>query len=1219
MKDIVVENNKHKISYLASPLISGTLPLDWIAFALSIIKSDVKSENSVDSYNLVTGTDYEAYELYRYLKSFTKQSTSKSEISSDEKVSNCSFFLFPSTEFLPFEIIEADSQILGLRQKTLYDLLISKSKNTKKILITSVPSLFQKVVSPNIYKSKLIINKVGNKIDKLFIISALEAYGYKRKLEVSNVGEYADHGHVLDIFTPIYDDPRRIEIAQGVLQSIRILSAETQRSKQSGSEESSSEQLSDSITICPIKEFTRVVVRDDKDKEELDKRIAKFRKFANTIDMSSSEIKFIEEAMKQDTFPPGSEYIYSELEHELVGIESYMPDNTFVSWMSAREKKDAITSWSQEIETQFQKLRPGVSLNNISLYKNETEVSYNLDNNFVNYRGSLDRDSLDSAATDNEKIPLIHRAEDFRAVTNYKDSKNYLNKEIVGYLKALLEKYKSVILSIPASVKSQSLIEFFHAENIKYTERFVSILQACEAKTRGLSIVYSESQESFFLSDNSLILLNEKILFGAVSSVKRRKYPFRKASFRSSIGSLKQLNEEDFVVHELYGIGKFLGLTKKNILGHSKNDTEYLEVEYAGGDKLYVPVYDFLKVGKYSGQEGAAPVLTKLGGGQWDIIRAKIKNDIAQVTSSLLKTLAVRSVVEGTSFEPFNSDDQWFAEQFTYEETIDQRKVIEEVLSDMCSSKPMDRLVCGDVGFGKTEVALRAAFKAVNSGKQVALLVPTTILAEQHGKTFLSRFASTHARVEVLNRFVDRKHVKQVISDLAEGKVDILIGTHRIIQSDIIFKDLGLVIVDEEHRFGVAQKEKLKRLRASVDLLSLSATPIPRTLQMALFGTRDLSVIETPPADRLAIKTSVLKFDTNEYARIIQREIDRGGQVYIVHHFISELSRLAEYVTQFVQNARVAIIHGKIPKKELEQIMEDFYDGKINVLVATHIIESGIDVPNANTMVIVDPQLFGLAQLYQLRGRVGRSDIQAHCYLMYKEVSELTTDAKRRLDALSAADELGVGFKLALQDLEIRGAGAFLGKNQSGHVQAVGYDMYLKILEEAVKVEKSKRDSNVSIEQAEEILIFDTDLQVGIYPVIPESFIPDPSERMIYYQKSGYIKDVTDAENLLDEFKDRFGTLPLEIVELVEFMLVRGLASNKGIHRISRQEKSFILSFVNQRYFDNFMLKLKKSSHKNWLALESNKIRINESDNVNINDNNSDGIAVLDYLKSFLM
>ncbi len=617
----------------------------------------------------------------------------------------------------------------------------------------------------------------------------------------------------------------------------------------------------------------------------------------------------------------------------------------------------------------------------------------------------------------------------------------------------------------------------------------------------------------------------------------------------AAISTFTDLEPNDLVVHEDHGIGRYHGLRTLHTDGR---DADFLLLEYGEGGRLYLPVERLDLITKYMGAPDGAARLDRLGGGAWQRVKESVRAALREMAEDLLKLYAARSVAERPSF---SGDTPWqgeFEAAFRFEETPDQMRAIEEVKADMGNARPMDRLVAGDVGYGKTEVALRAAFKAVADGRQVAVLVPTTVLAQQHWNTFTDRFAPFPAKVELLSRFRSPKEQRAVAQGLAKGTVDVVIGTHRLLSKDIEFKNLGLLVVDEEHRFGVAHKERLKRLRTSVDVLTLTATPIPRTLHMSLSGVRDLSVIETPPLDRLPVETIVTGFSRGVIKEAIERELARGGQVFFVHNRVQSLPSMTAFVQQLCPEARVAMGHGQMGERELESVMVKFVDGQIDVLVSTAIVESGLDIPASNTIIINRADRFGLAQLYQLRGRVGRERQQAYAYLLVPAEQQLDETAQRRLRVIEEMTELGVGFRLAMRDLEIRGTGNLLGAAQHGHIAAVGFDLYTKLLAEAVRELRGQPSS----ERVDPVITADVEA------LLPETYVPEVNQRLALYKRLAEVDAEDEVATLSAELADRFGPLPDPVAALLDIVALRVAAARIGVERIEARNGRAVLTFA---------------------------------------------------------
>ncbi|MDQ3070767.1 MAG: transcription-repair coupling factor [Acidobacteriota bacterium] len=659
--------------------------------------------------------------------------------------------------------------------------------------------------------------------------------------------------------------------------------------------------------------------------------------------------------------------------------------------------------------------------------------------------------------------------------------------------------------------------------------------------------------KGFRLPGASLQFYAETDVFDEERHVRER----RKSAARTFLSDFRDLKVGDLVVHIDHGIGQFVGLKKMQV-GHEP--VEFMELRYSGDDKLFVPVERLDLVQKYTG--GAHPSLDRLGGTTWEKAKTRVKKAMRDMAEELLKLYAQRKAVPGHAFAPDSHWQEEFNDAFEYDLTVDQSSAIADITGDMESPSPMDRLLCGDVGYGKTEVAMRAAFKAVMDGKQVAFLAPTTVLASQHLKTLRERFSGFPVSIDMVSRFRTKQEQKVTLTALGEGKVDIIVGTHRLLSKDVIFRDLGLLVVDEEQRFGVSHKEKIKQMRRKVDVLTLTATPIPRTLNMSLVGIRDMSVIETPPRDRMSIQTQVVKFDQAVIQRAIRNELERNGQVYFVHNRVESIFSIASLITRLVPEARVGVGHGQMGEDALEQVMVDFVAKRFDILIATTIIENGLDIPNANTMIINRADRYGLAQLYQLRGRVGRSDRRAYAYLLIPPEESLSSVARKRLAAIKEFSDLGSGFRIAALDLEIRGAGNLLGGEQSGHIEAVGFDMYMKLLEEAVrelKGEEIEDDRRASI-------------NLSIDLKIDEAYIPDMNQRLAIYRRMASARDLGTLDRLLDEVRDRYGAPPASLLNLAEYGRMRVMADRIGIESVEREGATLVLKFRNDARIEPMQL-----------------------------------------------
>lgn len=756
-----------------------------------------------------------------------------------------------------------------------------------------------------------------------------------------------------------------------------------------------------------------------------------------------------------------------------------------------------------------------------------------------------------------------------------------------GHLALLREKI--------AAIHSQFKV-FILCGNPGQVERLDELLDSEELHS-GMDYVIGpgELHEGFYFEEAGVAIFTDHQIFGRV----KRTRVYRRFKSAQALRHIHSLKPGDFVVHVDHGIAKYAGLEKVTSGDHTE---ECLKLLYQSGDKLYVPLEHFMRVQKFSAEEGAVPKLNKLGSADWERLKSRTKKTIKDIAQDLIRLYAERKSKKGFAFSP-DSDMQYELEaSFEYEDTPDQSTVTAEVKKDMEEETPMDRLVCGDVGYGKTEIAIRASFKAIQDSKQVAVLVPTTILAEQHFETFSARMKELPARVEVISRFKSVKEQKQILEKIKSGEIDILIGTHRLLSKDVEFKDLGLLIIDEEQRFGVIHKERLRQMKATVHTLTLTATPIPRTLHFSLMGGRDLSVINTPPQDRLPIKTEITQFDEDLIHDTIMQEMDRGGQVYYVHNRVQSIEQVAAALQQIVPKARLAIVHGQMAPKKVEDVVHAFMQKKHDVLIATTIIENGIDIPNVNTIIIDHAHQFGLSQLYQLRGRVGRSNKQAYCYLLTMPYSIMATDALRRLQAIEEFAELGSGFLIAMRDLEIRGAGNLLGSEQSGYMNAVGYELYCQIVEEAVF--ETKKEILPSAEPAPEIQVKEKVLQTHV-DVFCDTYIPDyyvnvQSERVRIYKELSGIQFIQKIDDIQKELLDRFGPIPDEVQHLLKSLEIKFYASRFGFERVAVDENKIILRIDRELVKDRALADTLKQKMSTILSSSDNIRLFQEKDNLDI-------------------
>ena len=999
--------------------------------------------------------------------------------------------LFPDWETLPYDTFSPHQEIISSRLSALFYLQQAK----KGIFLLPIATLMQRLCPPQYLQHNVLLIKKGDRlvIDKMRL--QLEMAGYRAVEQVLEHGEYAVRGSLLDLFPMGSAQPFRLDFFDDEIDSIRTFDVDTQRTL---------DEIQ-SVNLLPAHEFPTD-----------DKGIEFFRtQFRETFGEIRRDPEHIYQQISKGTLISGIEYWQPLFFAEMATLFDYLPQQTlFIDIEGNQEQgerfyRDAAQRYEQR---KADPMRPLLAPQ--KLWLNVDEVNRKLK--------SYPRISLKT-----EKVRSSVRQKNLPVTALPEVTIQSQQKEPLGQLRQFIEQFKGHILfSVETEGRRETLLDLLSPLKLK-PKQIKSLAQAEQEK---FSLWVSSLEQGFIIEQTPpLAIIGEANLLG--ERVQQRSRDKRKSVNPDTlVRNLAELKIGQPVVHLDHGVGRYGGLVTLDTGGIK---AEYLLLNYANESKLYVPVTSLHLISRYvGGSEETAP-LHKLGNEAWAKSRQKAAEKIRDVAAELLDVYAQRAAKKGFAFKYDREEFQQFAATFPFEETHDQEMAINAVLSDMCQPKAMDRLVCGDVGFGKTEVAMRAAFLAVMNHKQVAVLVPTTLLAQQHYENFKDRFANLPVNVEVLSRFKTAKEQKHILQNLSEGKVDILIGTHKLIQSDVKFSDLGLLIIDEEHRFGVGQKEKIKQLRANIDILTLTATPIPRTLNMAMNGIRDLSIISTPPARRLSIKTFVRQKDDLVIREAILREILRGGQVYYLHNDVASIENTAEQLAALVPEARIVVGHGQMRERELERVMTDFYHQRYNVLVCSTIIETGIDVPTANTIIIERADHFGLAQLHQLRGRVGRSHHQAYAYLLTPPPKMMTKDAERRLDALENLDNLGAGFILATHDLEIRGAGELLGNEQSGQIESIGFSLYMELLDAAVKALKEGREPSL-----DELTQQHADIELRIPALLPEDYLGDVNMRLSFYKRIAAAESKQELDELKVELIDRFGLLPdaaknlLQIAEL---------------------------------------------------------------------------------------
>jgi transcription-repair coupling factor (superfamily II helicase) len=1012
---------------------------------------------------------------------------------------------FPDWETLPYDHFSPHQDIISNRLSALYQIPRLK----QGIIITPVSTLMQRLCPREYLDSNVFFLKAGEKLQIDTTRKQLEKAGYRCVNQVREHGEFAVRGSIIDLFPMGSDTPFRIDLFDDEIDSIRMFSPETQRST----------EKVEKIELLPAKEFPLT-------EEAIDFFRQNWRSQFSGNPLNCPMYQDISEGI----CTPGIEYYLPFFFKQTATFFDYLPENCLI--VTVGDSHPQAEDFWREIQLRFDQRAHDVThpiLMPQQMFIAVNDVFEKI-NTHANIRIQADKNHTPlNLNIDHKAAKPLAALEQF--LLHY-TGRVLFCAETTGRREVLLQLFNAIHL-LPKSYTSWNT---FLNDNEKY------------------GITVAPLDEGLSLEEPLLTLIAESQLFGKRVMQRRR----RKETVQDTDIIIKDLAELQIgspIVHIDHGVGRYLGLQTLTV---GEQIAEFLTLEYADNTKLYVPVGSLHFISRYSGIDPEHAPLHKLGTDQWNKAKRKAAEQVRDVAAELLDLYAKRAARPGF---PCNSPDEQytaFANAFSFEETPDQQRAIEQIIIDMQSEKPMDRLVCGDVGFGKTEVAMRAAFMAVQNNKQVAVLVPTTLLAQQHYQTFLDRFADWPVRIEVLSRFKTGKEHQKTIEALEQGKIDIVIGTHKLLQQDIQFKSLGLLIIDEEHRFGVQQKERIKSLRANIDILTLTATPIPRTLNMAFSGIRDLSLIATPPARRLSVKTFVHEYQDSVIQEAITREIMRGGQVYFLHNDVATIERMTRDIEKLIPEARASFAHGQMRERELESVMSDFYHRRFNVLVCSTIIESGIDIPSANTILINRADKLGLAQLHQLRGRVGRSHHQAYAYLLIPSRKSLTADAEKRLDAISAYEDLGIGFTLATHDLEIRGAGELLGEGQSGEMQAIGFTLYMDLLSRAVETLKAGKELDIDLEKS---LKHGTEIDLQIPALIPEKYLGDVHLRLQCYKRIASAKTSTDLDDIQVEMIDRFGLLPDAAKNLFAIALLKQKASPLGIIKIEANSKGGKIEF----------------------------------------------------------
>ena len=1049
------------------------------------------------------------------------------EIQAKNIIKNLNYFTneidyFPKREIAPYDYI-AESKELPYER---IEILNKVKENKSEIIVTTVEAIMQKMVAKkNLYKNIIKI-KVNDTYKLEELKEKLVYLGYERSELVEARGQFSVRGGIVDIAC---NDKKgvRIEFWGDDIDSIREFNISSQRST----------TMLDDITIYPAHEF---ILEDS------------IKNIATKIEENTEG--YDEKILAQDIELIKSGDYLSKIDKYFNSF--YTMQNTFLDYLS-----DKFLIIIDEFSKVKQR-QENIIIENNNLMKSLTEKEKFIPESIQNI-SNYTYDFEDKQIIYLEKQDMgLSKASSTKFVFSYRDV-NYYKSEfelLFDDIKNSLEQKKKIIVLAGNEEEVNKFGALLTEKEIPHIVLTTSMTMAKKAKitemdlTPNGQVVVAQGRLTggFECYDSNLIVISGEELFS--SNIKQRRKPSKIFKQGEKV-VFADLKIGDYVVHKTHGIGQFIGVNTIKADGVTK---DYIKIRYKNEDMLYIPTNDLDSIRKYVGEGEAIPKINRLGTKEWENTKAKVKKNLQEIAKELIELYAKRQKVKGFAFSKDTPWQKEFEDSFPYAETEDQLRCIEETKKDMEQPKPMDRLLCGDVGYGKTEVAIRAAFKAVMDQKQVAYLVPTTVLANQQYESFKQRMEGFAVRVELLNRFRTKKEQDEVIRKLKLGEVDIVIGTHRLLSKDVEFKDLGLLIIDEEHRFGVKDKEKIKQYKTSVDVLTMTATPIPRTLHMSIVGVRDMSVIYEPPQNRKPVQTYVLEYDTEVIREAITKELERDGQVFYLFNNVENIEQKAMQIKELVPEAKVAFAHGKMTGKELEEIMLEFIEGKVNVLVCTTILESGIDIPNANTIIVENADRLGLAQLYQIRGRVGRSDKQAYAYVTYKRDKLLTEIADKRLKAIKEFTEFGSGFKIAMRDLEIRGAGSMLGEIQAGHMEQVGYDTYCKLLDEVIK-----EMQGIEVEEEQDVQI---DLAVSSY--IPDEYIDVSSQKIEIYQNIALSKTEEDIQNVIDEIIDRYGVMPKEVENLIDIARIKNLAKEAGIIKISEKMDAVIFLY-NAAKFNN--------------------------------------------------
>jgi len=1098
-----------------------------------------------------------AYALNRHLDRqiivITAEETSAKKLAEDIRAmsSYADVEYFPKKEMIFYDIEALSNQTTHERLRILYRLV----NNENLILTLSAQSLFDIIIKRKVFENTTINLDLNSTVELSSLQNKLVQMGYERVNLVEGKGQFSIRGGIVDVYSPNYSNPLRIELFDDEIDSIRYFDVLSQRTINN----------LEKIEIIPSKEIILSKSQKKNIAENLKKDLIKYTS-------KSKNLRISEIALNK--FNPIIESLNEN--NDLANLDLILPylDENIKSSLADYFDHDSIVL-IDEIKSIEEKIKVVKDIRNSELLElfetgEVLQTHLNLSYDYSKFVKVLKDKNIITKSfflkPDDDFPPKAIYQISAKQASFYANNFNFFVEDLKRYM---YRGYKTLIFSGTIERANRLKTQLNDASiNVTLIEDENNLIQSSQ-----VFIIPRSLEKGFEYENAKFTLISDKDILGNNKRAKKARKKKTKSSDAISIGDL---NEGDYVVHENHGIGQYLGIVQLDVDGVKK---DYLSIAYRGKDKLYLPIEQMNMIQKYVGNDASLPKVNSLDSIEWVKKRNKTKKAIEEMAKDLVELYAKRENIEGYAFSPDTPWQKEFEDSFPYEETEGQLRAIEEIKADMEKKRPMDRLLCGDVGYGKTEVALRAAFKAVMDGKQVAILVPTTILAQQHYNTAIERFSDFPVKIGILSRFSSTKTIQNTLSMIRKGSVDIVIGTHRLLSKDVVFKDLGLLIIDEEQRFGVKHKEALKKLKENVDCLTLSATPIPRTLNMSLIGIRDMSIIDEPPEERYPVQTYVSELNKSLIREAILKEVSRGGQVYYVYNRVESIDKMAYELEQLVPEASFSVAHGQMTERQLENVMIDFINNEVDVLVCTTIIETGMDIQNVNTIIIHDADKFGLSQLYQLRGRVGRTNRLAYAYLMYQRDKVLSEVAQKRLKAIKDFTEFGAGFKIAMRDLEIRGAGNLLGLSQHGHIENIGYDLYIKYLQEAVQ---RVRGVNV-IEK------IDTTVDLKLDAYISSFYIEEEEQRIEIYRKISSVENKEDIEELTDELLDRYGDIPKPVLNLMTISYIRYLASKNNIISIQQIDRGIKVNFVNANNISLDIISFLTDKYKNNILFSLTK------------------------------